>query len=257
MLRLMDPRRLLLPVMLSTAFWALLPEANGTSKLSLSATPFSAAIDPLQAAQDLTDVTALRWVPRLGRLYVTTASAEAWSVFDHRLNLHSQLAKEPDWNSLPSPEGCQANGKNTALEVAGPGGRTIRWQVDSGELLLCVASWEEEGEIQWGPGWAMVEFRCSHSLGPWLEWRDADGVQHLSRIEADVQNPLIQRAHLRGLATSGEIQIRHRPVENCFPNRTWSDWIDLTIPKVEVSGARPTSMLHSTICGLRRVDSSR
>ena len=253
MLRLIDPRRLLLPVLLSAAFWALPPQANGTSSANASPLATSSALDAQQAAQDLADVTALRWVPKQGRLYVTAAGGKAWYTFDHRLN----LAKEPDWNSLPTPLGSQASGKNMALVVAGPGGRTIRWQVDRGELLLCVAAWEDEGEIQWGPGWAMVEFRCTHSVGPWLEWRDSAGVQRLSRVEADSQNPLIQRAHLRGLAGSGEIQIRHRPVELCFPNRAWCDWIDLSILEVEVSGPRPISMLHPAICGLRPVSKPR
>ena len=238
MLRLMHPWRWLLPALLSGTMLAL-------------------PLAPAKQQPTLTDVTALRWVPKSGRLYATIDQGREWVMFDHHLNRLSDLDEEPDWKSLPSPLECSASGENMALEVLGPGGRTIRWQVDSGELLLCSAKWENQGTIQWGPGWAAVEFRCSRSLGPWLEWRDPSGIQHLSRVEVDGQNPLIQRAHLTGVPSSGKIQLRHRPVELSYPSRAWSDWLELEIPEVAVSGDRPTSMLHPTICGLRPVSKPR
>lgn len=202
-------------------------------------------------SQSLSDVVAMRWVPRIGRLYVQADGGNTWHEFDHQLRKLSESLDEPDWPRLPVPAESSADGLRQALEVAGPGGRTIRWQVDSGELLLCVAPWENQGTIQWGPGWATVEFRCTQSLGRWLQWQDEAGVQHMSRIEVDPFNPLIQRAHLHGLPAEGKIKLRHRPVERSFPSRAWCEWIDLQILQVDPTGARPTSMLHSSICGLR------
>lgn len=241
----MHPWRWLLPVLLLSL---LVPAQAADVTRSAPRPPSIAALD---------DVTALRWVPRRGRLFVQNGDSGAWYVFDHQLRHVNSLAEAPDWNSLPAPQECVAEGKNQALEVQGPGGRTIRWQVDRGELLLCVAAWEQAGDIQWGPGWATLEFRCSQPLGPWLQWRDSNGIQHLSAVEIDPYDPLRQRAFLTGLAAEGSIQIRHRPVERSFPSRKWCDWIDLPIAQVDPSGPRPTSMLHSTICGLRRAKSPR
>ncbi len=247
MLRGMNPWRWHLPLLL----FVLLPFATSHSLT------ISGAGQPQLDPEPLSDVLSMHWVPMQGRLYVQAEGGQNWHIFDHMLRRVGIHQEDPDFSDLAVPLECADSGKNLTLQVVGPGGRNIRWQVDSGMLLRCVASWEDQGRLQWGPGWATLEFRSAHWLGPWLQWRDADGVQYLSKVVVDSFDPLVQRVYLQGLFAGANISIRHRPVELSYPQQKWSEWIDLQVPQVDPSGERPTLRLHSTICGLRRVEPQR
>jgi hypothetical protein len=247
MLRGMNPWRWHLPVLL----FVLLPFVTSHSLTISGSAPLSMVLEPL------TDVVAMHWVPRQGRLYVQSENGQSWHVFDHMLKRVGVQHEDPGIADLVVPLECADVGKNHTLQVVGPGGRNIRWQVDTGMLLRCVADWEDEGQLQWGPGWATLEFRSAHWLGPWLQWRDGQGVQHMSKVVVDNNDPLLQRVYLQGLFAGANISIRHRPVALSYPQQKWSEWIDLQVPQVDPSGQRPTLMLHSTICGLRRVEPPR
>ncbi len=93
------------------------------------------------------------------------------------------------------------------------------------------ASWEAEPSVEFGGNWVTVRFRSARPLGPYLEWKSADGILHLAEVMADRKDPLVQRAFLRGIKEGEVLQVRHLPQEFTYPARRWTPWKEYTMPK--------------------------
>lgn len=122
-------------------------------------------------------------------------------------------------------------------------GRALLLQPDAGRLDLDLAAWEQAGEVEWGPGWATVRFRCTEPLGPTLEWRRGAGPVRVAACRPDPRDPLLQRFCLEGFEAGEEIFVRHHPLTPSFPPREWSEWARLDAPAVDPGGARPVTRL--------------
>lgn len=129
------------------------------------------------------------------------------------------------------------------LSSSGPGGRTVRWQSAERLLELGMTSWESVPEIEFGPGWATVRFRCARLLGDYLEWKDSSGARRHAQIYIDPEDPISQRAFIYGLQEGQAISIRHVPCVRTFPSFRWTAWKEIVVPMVELSGERPTVLL--------------
>lgn len=191
----------------------------------------------------LQNVTSLRWIALQGYLEVIADHGNTEYRFNHHLQLTSARAVGADQTVEPAAADSVARGQDQLLEIRGPGGRTIRWYPDQQILRMSASTWENTGELEWGPDWSRVEFRSGQSLGPWLQWMDAQGSMHMVRITEQKVDPTWQRAYLRNIHGGQTIRLRHRPLGYQYPHRPWTEWADLVVPKVDPAGLRPTSRL--------------
>jgi hypothetical protein len=194
-------------------------------------------MDPLQ------NVTSMRWIARQGYLEVIADPGKTEYRFNHHLQLTGARAVGSDQTVEPAAADSVATGQEKLLEIRGPGGRTIRWHPDRQILVMSPSTWENTGEFEWGPDWARVEFRSGRSLGPWLQWINAQGQMNLVRITEQWPDPTRQRAYLRDIHGGQAIRLRHRPLGYQYPHRPWTEWVDLVVPEVDPAGLRPTSRL--------------
>jgi hypothetical protein len=236
----MKPRRWQLPVTW-VSFFAVL--AVSSPLVISSEAPASIKLNWEEDIDELADVIALRWAPAAGKFFVHAEKGKAWHVFDHQLRL---ITSYPDGSSPdlpPSPKECQAAGEGVTLQISGPGRRKLTWKPKNKQLHLSASSWESTGTVQWGPGWATVEFRCTQNLGPWIEWQDSIGQRRLVEIKIDAYDSLVQRAYLQNVAAGAKIRLRNKPIGYSYPPQKWTDWIDLEVPEVDPAAPRPTSSL--------------
>ncbi len=204
-----------------------------------------------RAVAPLESVVELRWIPRDGRIEALQADGSLLR-FDHRLRLLEQRSRVEDQPAAPIPQGCSARGRGDEdLQVRGPAGRTLHWDAAARRLWLGPASWEQLGSIQWGPDWARVAFRSQRAIGPLLEWEDDSGHLHLATVRRDARDPLLQKAHLRGLRAGQALRLRHRPMLPSYPSPRWSAWATHQVPAVDAAGDRPQAPLRSPTSGSR------
>ena len=223
----------------------------------------------LAPQQPIEDPVDLGWRPADGRVVVLCAGGARLMQFDAELRPVRPVAELP----LPGPRfdavACRAgvfrlrdpDGAWRVLDgtplAVGPGetaeAASLRLQVMAGRALqvdgdgvlrLGLAPWEHAGEVEWGPGWATVRFRCSRRLGPFLQWRRPGGPLLEAAVVPDRRDPLLQRAYLEPVHAGERIELRHRPVTRTYPSRAWSAWVELRVPEVEPAGARPVTVLR-------------
>ena len=180
--------------------------------------------------ENLEGVVGLAWQPHSGTIEVLCDNGKTIASF----------------NVLLQPIGTRATiqaSANPSLDIAGPSSKRIHWHQDRQLLEIGMAPWERVPEVEFGPGWATVRFRCSRSLGGYLEWRDAGGAIQHANLHVDPTDPMTQRAFLYGIQAGQEIAIRHLPHMRCFPALRWTRWKGVRVPKVSAAGIRPVILL--------------
>lgn len=171
--------------------------------------------------------------------------AGQWLIFTEDARVYRLGADQAlhDWQlpwGMPS-----ARVAEECLRTAGVGGRPLRFDPETQVLSFGLTGWEHPGEVEWGPGWAAVRFRCSRSLGPYVLWRTQGEELRKAWMEADRFDPLVQRAYLRPITNGQVLELRHRPLQVRYPSAEWSKWKKVKVPSVTLEGTRPVTVLPS------------
>ena len=166
----------------------------------------------------LKEVVGVLWNGSLGVVEVLCDGGRTIQTFDLELRPLSQRGTTQD---LLHP----------TLRTEGPSGRPLFWDSTTDMLTLGMASWEAGPSAEVGGNWATVRFRSVRPLGPYLEWKSTDGTLHLAELTHDRNDPLLQRAILRGIKKGEVLQMRHFPQEFTYPAKRWTSWKKLTVPK--------------------------
>ncbi|MDA0666792.1 MAG: hypothetical protein O3A95_00200 [Planctomycetota bacterium] len=130
------------------------------------------------------------------------------------------------------------------LELDVWSGRHLSIDVAAGSIMLSGSSWEDPPLLTWGPDWASVTWRTADSESV-LQWRRAgeESVQEITAV-CDSWDGLKRRVWLKTLKAGERIELRYRPSGLFFPPRSWTEWQEFEVPKVDPSGNRPTSRLQ-------------